>query len=138
MDPFDSLYQQMDSKALLDAHRRSLVAEARDVLASSPTARVAAMIATPDSREAAELRRAHAQTTGGEAPNGLMVGLVPREALAGLLARHVDPELWREEAWQPQRVLPAMVATRDGYRFALFPLDEIPLGEPHGTADTDS
>jgi len=61
-------------------------------------------------------------TALGPVPPALMVGIVPRPAVEDLLRRRVPDHLWREEAWQPQAVLPVVVSTRDGHRFGFFPI----------------
>jgi len=122
MDGIDAFYQQMDSKALLDQHGPSLVDDAREVLQQEPMARIAGTILQPDSREAPEFRAALAKLTGQVIPEGLLVGICPRAMLEEQLRRCAEPEHWQEESWQPQRMLPILVATRDGFRFGFFPL----------------
>ena len=122
MDSFDAYYQQSDSKALLDEHGATLVAEARQVLVPHPEARVAGAIVLPDSREAPAFREALAKLTGQPVPEGLLVRICPRQIIEALLAAHIAPEHWREEPWQTQQILPVVVATRDGFRFGFFPL----------------
>ncbi|MBL8724593.1 MAG: hypothetical protein JNK49_11130 [Planctomycetes bacterium] len=122
MDGFDSLYQQMDSQALLERHGPSLVADAKEILQQEPMARIAGTILLPDSHEAPEFRAALAKLTGQTIPEGLLVGVCPRAMLEPLLQRRVAPEHWQEEAWQAQQRLPVLVATRDGFRFGFFPL----------------
>jgi hypothetical protein len=122
MDGFEAFYQQMDSKDLLDRHGPTLVADAKEILQQEPMARIAGTILQPDSREAPVLREAIAQLTGQVVPEGLLVGICPRAMLEQQLRKCADPEHWLEEAWQPQRMLPVLVATRDGFRFGFFPL----------------
>jgi len=124
-DPIDSFYQQLESEDLLNLHGKELVAEARAVLAKQPMARVCGVAATPDSQDAAQLRRAIQQMTGQQVPPGKLVGIMPRGAIEGMLQANVDPAHWSEEAWQPQRVLPVLASTRDGMRFGFCPLGEL-------------
>jgi hypothetical protein len=119
MDSFDSFYQQLDSEQLLKQHGPELVVDARKILADDPDVRVAGVIASPDSREARDIR---AMLSGQAPPEGiLLVGIVLRPMVETLLAAHA-PDYWREQAWQPQTILPVMAATRDGFQFALLPL----------------
>lgn len=121
MDELDGFYEAMDSERLLKEHGPSLVADAREVLAKDPSLRVAGMITTPDSAEAEPLRKMLAQ--GGELPPlRLMVGLVPRVSIEALLKARIGTEPWREQGWQPQTVLPVIASTRNGHRFAFFPV----------------
>ena len=122
MDSFDAYYQQPDSKALLDEHGATLVADAREILGPHPEARLAGAIVLPDSREAPAFREALAKLTGQPVPEGLLVGVCPRQMIEALLTANAAPEHWREEPWQPQQTLPVVVVTRDGFRFGLFPL----------------
>lgn len=123
MDPIDGFYQAMDSKRLLDEHGRSLAKEAREVLAKNPSIRVAGLITTPDSPDAAGVREMLAKMTGQAAPPGLMVGLMPRESVEPLLRARTGTEHWLEQGWQPQTVLPVVVSTRDGHRFGFFAIE---------------
>ena len=122
MDSFDPYYQQSDSKALLDEHGATLVAEARQILGPHPEARLAGAIVMQDSREAPPFREALAKLTGQPVPEGLLVGICPRQMIEALLTANVAPEHWREEPWQPQQTLPVVVVTRDGFRFGFFPI----------------
>jgi hypothetical protein len=129
MDEFDSFYQQLDSKQLLDTHGPELRDEARELLAQSPDQRFGGTILTPDSKEAETMRQAITAMTGQRPPPGLMVGLCPRAMIEPALMQHVGEEprpgqTWREEPGQPQFVLPVLVATRDGVRFGFFGLGE--------------
>lgn len=124
MDQFDAFYQQLDSEQLLKKHGPELVAEAREVLAGNGDARVAGVITTPDSREAGEIRSMLTKLSGRVVPEGtLLVGIVPRPMVESVLAAQVADDLWKEPAWEPQRVLPVVASTRDGFRFAFFRLD---------------
>ena len=76
----------------------------------------------PDSTDAAALRAAIEKATGKPVPAGVLVGLVPRKSVAHVLKARVDSDLWLEESWQPQTVLPVVVSTRDGFRFGFFGL----------------
>jgi hypothetical protein len=125
-DPLDSFYQQLDSEQLLQQHGKDLLAEARELLAREPMARVCGFAAMPDSREAAQLREVLRQLTGQETPPGRLVGLMPRAVIEPMLRANVDPAHWGEEAWQPQRVLTVMASTRDGMRFGFFALAQPP------------
>lgn len=121
MNEIDGFYEAMDSESLLKEHGAGLVADAREVLAQDPALRVAGMITTPDAPEAEPLRKMLAQ--GGELPPlRLMVGLVPRESVEALLKARVGTEPWLEQGWQPQTVLPVIASTRNGHRFAFFPV----------------
>ncbi|MFN8826264.1 MAG: hypothetical protein ACK501_14940 [Planctomycetota bacterium] len=124
MDPADSFFQALDSEQLLKEHGRSLVADARELLRQDPQARVAGLITMPDSPDAPAIREFLAKMTGQAPPNGLMVGTVPRAAVEPLLRARTGTEHWLEQGWQPQRVLPVVVSTRDGHRFGFFPLTE--------------
>lgn len=132
MDEFDAFYQEHDSKALLDQHGPGLVADAKEILKGDPQARVAGTIVMADSREAPEFRAALAKLTGQPVPDGMLVGVCPRQMIEPLLTSHVGTEHWQEEAWQHQQVLPVAVATRDGFRFGLFGLGTIDLGDAAG------
>jgi hypothetical protein len=120
MDPLDAFYQQLDSEHLLKTHGQSLVDDAREVLAENATAKVAGLITTPDSPEAAGVREMLAKATGQMPPPGLMVGLIPRTAIEPLLVKQFGTEPWQEPSWQTQQVLPILVSTRDGHRFGLI------------------
>jgi hypothetical protein len=122
MDPANDFYQQLDSEALLKQHGHELLAEARQLLAQDQEARVAGMIATPDSIDAKALRDALGAGTGQVVPAALMVGIVPRQAVVPLLEQYAGAVAWREEPWQAQQVFPVVVSTRDGYRFGFFGL----------------
>ncbi len=119
-DPIDSFYQQLDSEALLNQHGKELLAEAREMLAKAPMARVCGIVATADSRDADQLRAAIRRLTGDALPPGKLVGLMPRAAIEPMLQANVDAAHWAEEEWQPQRVLPVLASTRDGMRFGFF------------------
>lgn len=123
MDDNDAFFQQLDSESLLQQHGHSLVADAREILNASPDTRVAGLITTADSPDAAAVRAMLANATGAPVPAGLLVGVVPRQCVADLLSTRVPDHLWREEAWQPQATLAVVVATRDGHRFGFFPID---------------
>ena len=129
MDPLDHFYQHLDSKALLDRHGPELVADARDILARDPAARIAGLITLPDSCDAAPIRDMLARLTGQPVPAGLLVGVVPRHAVEALLSAHVEEDVWKEQPWQPQNVLPVVVSTRDGFRFGFFGLATAGAGE---------
>lgn len=122
MDPTDSFYQQLDSEELLQHHGPDLVADAREILAKNPMARVAGLITLPDSRDADTIRTALARVSGQPLPGGLLVGVVPRRAVEALLTGHVGSDPWQESASERQRVLPIVVCTRDGFRFGFFGL----------------
>lgn len=124
MDEFDTFYQHLDSKELLDRHGKKLVADARAIFAKSPDARLTGLIVCSDSRDGGPLRQVLAQATGRQVPEGLLVGLFPRPMVEGILTKMVGTEPWREEPWQIQQVLPVVVSTRDGFRFGFFPLGE--------------
>ncbi len=120
MDPLDAFYQQLDSENLLKTHGPSLVDEAREVLGANSMAKVAGLITTPDSPEAAGVREMLARSTGQRPPPGLMVGLIPRPAIERLLVKQFGTGPWQEPSWQTQQVLPILVSTRDGHRFGLI------------------
>lgn len=123
MDPLDAFYQELDSEQLLKHHGPQLLADAREILATSPDARVAGLIALPDTVDAAAVRKMLTAATGQEVPAGkLLVGVVPRAAVEALLTARCDDLQWREESWQRQQVLPVVVSTRDGFRFGFFGL----------------
>ena len=125
MDPLDGFYQQLDSEQLLRRHGPELLADARKILATNADARIAGLITLPDSGDAEAVRRMLAAGTGQDVPAGkLMIGVVPREAVEGLLASRCKDVEWREESWQSQQVLPVVVSTRDGFRFGFFELAE--------------
>ena len=119
-NPMDSFYQHLDSEQLLNEHGKSLVAEARGMLAQNSGARVAGLITTPDSPDATAVRQALAKMTGRMPPPGPMVGLVPRQMVQELLQSRVGSEPWQEQGWQPQQMLAVVVSTRDGHRFGFF------------------
>jgi hypothetical protein len=124
MDPLDAFYQELDSQKLLDQHGPGLRDEAREAIAADPQLRLAGLITLPDSPDSAAVRRLLANLTGRPVPEGaLLVGLVLRVELEQLLMSRCDPQLWREEAWQPQQVLAVLVSTRDGHRIGCFPFD---------------
>jgi hypothetical protein len=129
MDPLDAFYQQLDSEQLLNQHREALVRDAREILAKTPTARVAGLITTPDSQDAPPLRKMLEQMSGATVPEGLMVGIVPRHAVEHLLAKRLGEDPWKEETWQPQQVLPVVVSTRDGFRFGIFGVGDVATQE---------
>ena len=133
MDPADAFYQEMDSQDLLDRHGAALVADAQEVLATEPMARVAGLITMPDSRDAGPLRQTLEKVTGQPVPAGLMVGLVPRQSVESLLLAQPYFDGWREESWQEQRVLAVVVSTRDGFKFGFFGLGDREKGA-HGDA----
>ena len=122
MDPLDAFYQQLDSETLLKRHGDDLVKDAREILAKAPDARVAGVITFQDSREAGPLREALAKLAGRDLPEGLLVGILPGQVVDDVLTANVGDEHWREQSWQPQEVLPVVVATRDGFRFGFFRL----------------
>ena len=122
MDPTDGFYQALDSERLLKEHGPGLVAEARAVLQQNGHAKVAGMITLPDSPDAAAIRAFVAKGTGRQPPPGLLVGIVPRDAVEPMLRARTGTEHWLEQGWQQQRVLPVVVSTRDGHRFGFFPL----------------
>lgn len=118
-------YQQLDSEQLLKRYGPELVADARDVLARHPDMRVGGVIASPDSREAGEIRAMLTKLAGQAPPEGvLLVGIVPRPMIEPALSSHVPDDHWKEPPWQPQAVLPALATTRDGLRFGFLPLGE--------------
>jgi hypothetical protein len=122
MDPLDAFYQHLDSEHLLKEHGDSLVAEARSILARDSRIRLAGLIAAPDSVDAAAIRQLIAMHSGRTPPPGLMVGLVPRQAVEPLLTDSMGTEPWLEQGWRRQHVLPVIVSTRDGHRFGFFGL----------------
>jgi len=124
MDPVDGFYQELDSEQLLKRHGPELRADAREVLAANPEARVAGLITLPDSSEAEAVRRMLAAGTGQDFPAGkLLLGIMPRSAVEALLASRCSNVEWREEAGQAQQMLPVVVSTKDGFRFGFFSLD---------------
>ena len=125
MDENDVFFQQLDSEDLLKQHGPSLVADAREILETYPDARVAGLITTEDSSDAAAVRTMLADATGAPVPEGLLVVIVPRQVVENLLSSRVpsQSQLWREEPWQPQMALAVVVSTRDGHRFGYFPID---------------
>jgi hypothetical protein len=127
----DSFWQQLDSENLLKRHGPELAAKAREAMSSAPSARFAGMITTADSRDAEALRGALGQASGRTLPSTLMVGPLPRLAIEALLTQYVEDRHWKDEPWQPQQVLPVVVATRDGYRFGFFRLDAAADGASH-------
>jgi hypothetical protein len=122
MDETAAFFQQLDSEDLLKQHGPSLITDAREVISLTHDAKVAGLITTPDSPDATAVRTMLANTTGAPVPDGLLVGIVPRQFVEGLLNSRVPQHLWREEPWQHQQVLPVVVSTRDGHRFGFFPL----------------
>ncbi len=120
MDPIDGFYQALDSERLLNEHGPSLVAEARQILATEPAAKVAGMITMPDSGDAMEIRALLTKFAGHPLPAGLLVGIVPRPFVEPLLRKRTGTEHWLEQGWQRQRILPVVVSTRDGHRFGFF------------------
>ena len=96
MDPLDAFYQQLDSETLLKRHGDDLVKDAREILAKAPDARVAGVITFQDSREAGPLREALAKLAGRDLPEGLLVGILPRQVVEGVLAANVGDEYLRE------------------------------------------
>jgi hypothetical protein len=129
MDQFGAFYQELDSKALLDQHGPSLVADAKEILAAAPDERLAGTIIMPDSREAPAFREAIAKATGKPIAEGLVVGVCRRAMIEAVLTSRVGTVPWKEEPWQPQQVLPVVVATRDGFRFGFFRLDSTEAAE---------
>jgi hypothetical protein len=129
MDPIDGFYQALDSEQLLRKHGPELRADAREILAEHPDARVAGLITMPDSSEAESVRKMLTAGTGQDVPPGkLMIGVVPRDAVEGLLTARCSDYHWREEPWQPQQVLPIVVSTKDGFRFGFFTLADLDHG----------
>jgi hypothetical protein len=125
MDPIDGFYQELDSEQLLRRHGPELRADAREILAGSPDARIAGLITLPDSGEGEKLRGLLAAATGQDVPAGkLLVGIVHRAAVEGLLTSRCGDYDWREEPWQTQQVLPVVVSTKDGFRFGFFALGD--------------
>ena len=103
MDPIDAYFQESDSKALLDQHGETLVADTRQILGPNPQARVAGVIVLPDSREAPAFRAALAKLAGQPVPEGLLVRVCPRQMIEALLTASVAADHWREESWQAQQ-----------------------------------
>lgn len=125
MDPIDGIYQALDSEQLLKRHGPELRADAREILAANPDARVAGLITLPDSGDAETVRKMLAAGTGQDVPVGkLLIGVVPRGAVENLLTARCGDFQWREESWQPQQVLPVVVSTKDGFRFGFFALGD--------------
>lgn len=125
MDPLDAFYQHLDSEQLLKRHGQELLADAREILANSPDARIAGLITLPDSSDAESVRKMLIAATGQDVPAGkLMVGVVPRNAVEAVLTSRCADIPWREESWQRQQVLPVVVSTRDGFRFGFFGLGD--------------
>jgi hypothetical protein len=122
VDETAAFFQQLGSEDLLKQHGPSLVTDARDVLSSTPDAKVAGLITTSDSPDATAVRTMLANATGSPVPDGLLVGIVPRQLVENLLNARVPHHLWREEPWQSQAALPVVVSTRDGHRFGFFPI----------------
>ena len=80
---------------------------------------------TAYSSEADSVRRMLAAGTGQDFPTGqLLIGIVPRSAVEALLTSRCGNFEWREQAWQPQQMLPVVVSTKDGFRFGFFSLEE--------------
>lgn len=129
MDPLDAFYQQLDSEALLKRHMQDLVDDAVNILGQDPSARVAGLITLPDSRDAEPLRTALTAMSGQPVPAGLLVGVVPRAMVEQVLVANVGTDPWREDPGQPQRVLPVVVSTRDGFRFGFARLDRSTSGD---------
>lgn len=125
MDPLDAFYQHLDSEHLLKEHSPALLADAREILAASPDARIAGLITLPDSGEAPAVRKMLIAMSGQDVPESkLMVGVVARESVEALLTSRCGDLQWREESWQRQQVLPVVVSTRDGFRFGFFGLGD--------------
>jgi hypothetical protein len=125
MDPLDAFYQHLDSEQLLKRHGAELLADAREILASNPNARIAGLITLPDSGDAPVVRKMQIAASGQDVPEGkLMVGVVPRESVEVLLTARCGELPWREESWDRQQVLPVVVSTRDGFRFGFFGLGQ--------------
>lgn len=131
MDTSDSFWQQLDSEVLLKDHGPQLAREAHALLTGNLSVRLAGMIMTADSCDAATLRTVVAEAPGHAMAEALIVGLVPRHAVERLLKAYVDNAHWNDAPWQDQRVLPVVVSTRDGYRFGFFALDVAARGGSH-------
>ena len=130
MEPLDAFYQHLDSEQLLKRHGAELLADAREVLAGNPDARIAGLITLPDSGDAENVRKMLTAATGQDVPAGkLLVGVVPRGAVEHLLTSRCGEVPWREESWQRQQVLPVVVSTRDGFRFGFFGLRDDMVNE---------
>jgi len=87
---------------------------------------VAGLIAFQDTREAGLLREISPEGQG-QPPNP-KTAIIIRRDVEELLTKMAGTERWLEPAGEPQRVLPVVVATRNGFKFGFFPL---------GTADAD-
>ena len=124
MDAADSFYQEMDSKDLLDHHGPQLRVAAIKFLAEHPDARVGAIIVTHDAREAGELRQQVAALAGSTGP---LTSLVTRRSIEHLLAK-AGTDMWRDEPWQQQAILPVVCSTRDGFKIGFFPLEDVAEG----------
>ena len=120
MDPLYSFYQALDSERLLKEHAPSLLADAREVLTKNPHAKVAGMITMPDAPDAAAIRAFLGKVAGREVPPGLLVGIVPRQAIEPTLRARAGTDHWQEQGWHRQSILPVIVTTRDGMRFGFF------------------
>ena len=120
MDPTDAFYQQLDSEDVLKRYGPELARQARQFLAANPGKKVAGLIAAPDAKEAAPLRQAR---PAGQAPSpDPLTGIIARRGVEPLLTQMVGTDQWLESPGEPQRTLPVVVATRDGFRFGFFGL----------------
>ncbi len=122
MENDDTFFEHLDAEQLLKDHAPHLLAAANEMLAASPTARVAGVIALPDAPAATAIRGMLRPLGTPTVPAGLLVGIVPRAAVEPLLSACVADHLWREQGWQRQNVLPVVVSTRGGHRFGCFGL----------------
>lgn len=115
--------QQQLSIELLEQHREALVADAREILAKQPDAKLVGMILAPDSSEVENFRAALRRA--GQPPAGEVgiVCVVPRAFALAILRANAPATLdWLES--DPSK-LPLFAAMKDGMRLGWASLEDV-------------
>lgn len=106
--------QADEAKRLLEEHGPSLAEEAREVLSTSPSAKVVGLVLMPDSTEAARMADALGGATGNDMRGQGFVGLVNRPFALAILRSNAPATLdWLEDN---DGKLPLVCATASGFQ----------------------
>lgn len=113
------------AEQIAEQHKAQLIRDVRAVWDEHPDAEPIGLIATPDATQMPWFRRAFEPVFGSPPPQGTLVAVVDPDTLRRLMGSDAA----RAEEWlaalagERRRAVRVAIVTRNGYRFARFPLD---------------